>query len=313
MKKYTIIFLLTALVTTSLTGTIVLFSKFIQKKASYYGSLEKYQFSKLSEKKNVDTIFVGDSSLGNAIDVKEFDAITGTHSINLALTGIYGYAGTYNLIKRALRINPIKNVFIIHTLDIMKRPVDYRAFLLTAEKFYDDRIPFNIQKNIAIALATEALDRKSVGGAFFPRTTGGNDKQKYVIANDYHPQEAPLSHRYSSNHFDNDTISPTINAEQMAFLNLIGGLCHQQKITCVYAFGPILNKIHSNSDQMVKNSTAAIAAAGIPLADNTPYLLDFSELGDSTDHVDPSRKTHVTRYYANILKRYITQHQTDAQ
>ena len=313
MKKYIVTLLFTTLLTTTLTASAVFYSKFIKKDASYYGILEEYQFSKIAKQGDADTIFVGDSSLGNAINTEEFDAIAGTRSLNLALTGIYGYSGTYNMIKRALRTNPIRNIFIIQTLDIMKRAVDYRAFLLTTEDLYDNNIPFDLQINIAKSFWIELFDKKAALSAITPHFLKKKENQKHAIVNDYHPQDIPLPLRYPTDQFDDVTINPRINSDQTTFLNLIGELCRQQKITCVYSFGPILNKIYSNSSQMVKNSTAKIASAGIPLAQDTPYLLDFSELGDSTDHVIPSRKNNVTRYYADILKQYIVHPQNTAQ
>ena len=61
-----------------------------------------YQIQKIDDKEfdEIDTIFVGDSSLGNAIDKKLFNSISKLRSENLSLTGSYGIAGSLGMIKK---------------------------------------------------------------------------------------------------------------------------------------------------------------------------------------------------------------------
>ena len=59
--------------------------------------LNNYQIKKTQTLQNIDTVFVGDSSLGNALDAQHFSSLSGKDSVNLALTGLYGYA--YRLFK----------------------------------------------------------------------------------------------------------------------------------------------------------------------------------------------------------------------
>jgi len=77
-----------------------------------YEQLYQYQVGKISQADKFDTIFIGDSSLGNLIDAEYFSEETGQKAMNLALMGSYGYAGSYNMLKRAYAKNPdLKNVF----------------------------------------------------------------------------------------------------------------------------------------------------------------------------------------------------------
>ena len=66
--------------------------------------IKHYQINKINFDtfSNVDTIFVGDSSGGNAIDSIYFDEISGLKSINLCLTGSWGLVGSLGIIKKSL-------------------------------------------------------------------------------------------------------------------------------------------------------------------------------------------------------------------
>lgn len=306
MKAYVTVLLTTTIISTVLLATLILYSKFIKKNDPNYGILEEYQFAKLEKEREIDTIFVGDSSLGNGIDAHEFDKIVGTKSINLALTGIYGYAGSYNMIKRALHTNPIRNVFIVQAIDIMARKVDYRAHILTSEAIYDKRMPFSINALTLKAFAIEALDIRAIPKLLTMFST--KKQPSHHITNDYHPQAIPLAQLHPESKFDNAKIVPKINSNQTQFLELIADICIEHNLTCVYAFGPIYKNIYANSLEMIENSKKTIASSGIRIADDTPYQLEFEDLGDSTDHVIPSKKINTTRYYANIFNKYITLH-----
>lgn len=306
MKRYLAVLLLATCVLTACLGAFVFHSKFASEQSPYLGVLERHQLAKLAAPRGADTLFVGDSSLGNGIDAAEFDAITGTHSLNLALTGDYGYAGSYNMMQRALQLNPIRTVFIVHTLDILNRKVDYRAHLLTANTLYDPQQPFLRQVDTLRNLALEALDGRSLPdalAALAPVKRQG--KPRHSIVNDYHPQDAPLGLKIREDQLATVTINPTINMEQAGYLNRIAALCRERDVTCVYAFGPIYGKEYENSRDVRTRSESLITTAGLVIATDTPYLMDFAELGDNTDHIAPDRKPASTRYYAAALRKYI--------
>src|SRR4051812_2425847 len=67
-----------------------------------YEELYAYQMEKLKTAHDIDTVFLGDSSLGNAIDAKLWDQWTGKKSLNLALTSGYGYQGAYVMLENVL-------------------------------------------------------------------------------------------------------------------------------------------------------------------------------------------------------------------
>lgn len=88
---------------------------------------------KLAHENNIETLFIGDSSLESVIDDKLFSILSQSKTSNMALVGVFGYAGSYNMLKKALSNpnNKIKNVIIVQTLDMMTRPVSYKGYLLS--------------------------------------------------------------------------------------------------------------------------------------------------------------------------------------
>jgi hypothetical protein len=89
-----------------------------------------HQISKF-EHPTATTLFLGDSSLGNAISAARWAELSGHSAANLALTGVYGYAGSYNFLRRALQRGRPDNVVIMHTADMPTRAVWDRAYELT--------------------------------------------------------------------------------------------------------------------------------------------------------------------------------------
>ena len=83
------------------------------------------QVTRLAEEKlhaadlsRLDTIFVGDSSLGYGLDPSEFDRLTGTRSLSLPLTGAHGLPAALVLLRRiADRTNRPLNVVLYFSVD----------------------------------------------------------------------------------------------------------------------------------------------------------------------------------------------------
>src|SRR5687767_8650401 len=92
-------------------AALVLGSLALDRSPLPYQALFDYQAAKL-EGPPADTIFVGDSTLGHAIDAELWSALSGRRAVNLALTGVYGYEGGYNFIERSLRNLRPRNVIL---------------------------------------------------------------------------------------------------------------------------------------------------------------------------------------------------------
>ena len=63
-----------------------------------FGSLLDYQIEKLQGDQPIDILLVGDSSLGNSVDAKQWSHKTGKNVVSVALTGVYELYGSLNII-----------------------------------------------------------------------------------------------------------------------------------------------------------------------------------------------------------------------
>ncbi len=98
-KKYLKIFIFVSCTSIFLLSIFAFKSLFLDNMFGYQ-KLYDYQLKKLSTQEDVDTIFIGDSSLGNAINADLISRQGSIKALNLALNGNYGYAGPYNMLKK---------------------------------------------------------------------------------------------------------------------------------------------------------------------------------------------------------------------
>ena len=265
-------------------------------KSGPYHELYLYQMKKLQEHhSNIDTIFLGDSSLGNAINADLFNSLSGLKSANLALTGLYGFAGSYNMLKKAVKMNRIKNVILIHTLGTISRPVAYDGYLYSMESLTD----------ITELSINEKIDllETSINQLFSMNNTKRiilyyilQRIKKYTIEKDYIKQtiRAKLKKR-----MHNLTIQ--INHDKLIFLKRIVEFCEQHKINLLYLHGPHLNNIDSQSKKDIRTMNLLIESTGIKIIDNH-YFLTPDQTGDALDHVHPDYKDMITDLYYNDIK-----------
>ena len=73
-------------------------------------------------------VFVGDSSLGNAVNAQLFSQLSGSKATNLALTAGYGYQGTLQMIEAVLKHRHPSDFVIVQTPEMMMRRPDPANF-----------------------------------------------------------------------------------------------------------------------------------------------------------------------------------------
>ena len=320
MKKFLFFFTATFLSCGLVLSFGTYYKKIYRHYFGYYPYLEEYQIKKIETSSDYDTVFLGDSSLGNAVDTATFDAVCGTRSLNLALTGIYGFYGDINYLERVLQNNPIRNVIIVHTLDTLGRAPDMRAYLATSPFIVDKESllrglrkslsdkRYSIFHNILLlkTLVLEMLNFKdSIRGYLMLLGNDSFVQGDNVIVNDYHRQGHSLFDTTPLKFYASKAISPSINPEQTDLLDALARICLERKLNCIYAFGPLLNKLLDNSEPMIEASSLRIKVAGLSVVKDTPVGIPYEEIGDSIDHVAPKAKEKFTRIYANLIKNYL--------
>jgi len=280
----------------SILVIILCFVIILYYKVGPYHKLYAYQINKLNKNQsNIDTIFIGDSSLGQAINADLFNTISGLKSINLALTGLYGLAGSYNMIKKATKLNQVKNVILMQTLDLISRPVAYDGYLYSMENFDDFvELTFNekillIKTSINILFSFTNLKRII---HFFPV----QERLKYTIENDYMKQ---VTIKDRKKKYKNIRIH--INKDKIIFLHKIVSYCNQHRINLIYIHGPHLNNINNQSRQDIQDVNAIIKSTGVNFI-NKSYFFSPQQMGDSLDHIYPDFKDQITEEYFNYIK-----------
>jgi hypothetical protein len=253
--------------------------------------LLRYQIDKIEDLKQVDILLVGDSSLGNAIDARDWSRRLGLSVVSVPLVGTYGFEGTLNMLRRAVREVRPRAVVVMQTLDMMRRKPSWPGALYTAENVSDlADIPVRdtLSSLATWDIVTGMLEEAAIGGTIDPA----------ISRIDYVPQNParfgrPLSPR---------TYGPgAVREDAAASLHRIGDFCRQQGLTCFYASGPYLNPECAES----RSYAAAVAdlarlAGLIPVA-GTPVCMPPSDVGDSEDHVRPIRRLQYSEIHRALI------------
>jgi hypothetical protein len=264
-----------------------------------YWKLYEYQTNKLAHE-TAETIFVGDSSLGNAIDAELWTSLSGQPSLNLALTGNYGFAGSYNFIQRTMKHNKLRNVIVMNTPTVMTARFAENAFAATRnpdELTRSERLQQYLKDTFNFTELKEASNwlRRLIQRRL-PR-----DIDEVVIEHDYIKQGPPTLNRLPLGFFSRNGIKP----ENMEYLRKIGELCREQRLNCLYVHGPIDNGACRESQEYFKAVTALIATTGVRLVFDMPMCMLPDEIGDSDSHVNPRYKSEFTRRYFERIGPYL--------
>jgi len=300
-KRYLWIFIISALLFT-LFITIVSFKSLFFDQLFGFQSLYKHQLDKLSSQDEIETVFVGDSSLGNLINAELFSSLSSNKTINLALTGFYGYAGSYNMLKRAIanKKNRIKNVVLLQSIDAMKRPISFEGYILTLSSL-DDFMELKPNEMINMIKAFYTLTLSPGNLTSIIKHYLGLSLYKYPIENDYIKQESKM--------LTNQDPAPITMSSEMgktAFLLRIIRFCNANNINLIYAHGPIWRQIGEKSSDYINTINEILSTTGVKLIKEVVFI-DNKDIGDSGDHVIPNKKSSFTEKYFRLLKPLLTE------
>ncbi|TXF90971.1 hypothetical protein FUA23_03990 [Neolewinella aurantiaca] len=277
----------------SLVALTALSILLIRSDTSTYQELYRYQQEKIAADEKVRTILIGDSSLGNSIDAKLFSELSGQHTLNLALTGLYGYAGSYNVLKAAHRKHPeLKNVILVQALDMQTRDVAYAGYLRTMHSFSDFWELSISQKRTII---TEMP-------SYFRSIPLRNRKDiRDVLVEDYIKQapEPVLSQ------FSNEISVTDIKSDKNIFLAKIVTYADQNELNLIYLHGPIYEKTLNNSADYIEVANSRIAETGVSPTSLIPLGIKENQKGDTGDHVHPAHKEEFTRSYYDLIADHL--------
>lgn len=267
-----------------------------------------YQEAKIEalEPGAVDTVFLGDSSLGNAINVRVFDREIGTRSVNLALTGSYGHAGALVFLRKMLARQPkLKNVILFFSVDAMGWGMNPQGrFFMTASPVEP---ALNRQDQVKLLLTYLGNLTQGREAAAFAKKIARNKamielppelvRDDYIIAQAKISPQSPDIMRYRF---------PTVEAvENTPYLKEIGRICRDRKLRCYYAQGPIMKELLTDNEAEKEYLGAAIrkiASYDIQIINTKPYAMSQEEIGDSIFHLSHDYRDTYTLQFAKALK-----------
>jgi hypothetical protein len=245
-----------------------------------------------------DVVFLGDSSLGTAVDASLWKSLTGKTASNFALTGSHGYAGTLDMLRAILKHHSPTDVVIVQTAAMMRRtPKEHVPSMSPDETGYFQRLrerwleTMNINEFVNSA---EFLMRRLQGSR--------RDSPALDIENDYVRQLDRRADGPKPNEFD----PASINEANLLTLNAISALCREKSLTCVYLHGPLISPHCTQQTAYFGRVNALILSSGLQLALDHPPCLSSHEVGNTYDHTKPSSKDDMTRRFAEILKPFLS-------
>ncbi|MET1028606.1 MAG: hypothetical protein ABWY00_15670 [Dongiaceae bacterium] len=251
----------------------------------------------------IDTVFFGDSSLGNAIDNRLFSSLLGKPTISLALNGSMGLPVIYLQMKSVFEQRQVRNAVI------MLSPEGYRHhFEKGADPFVEagktePETFFGVSPLVALdsvaSLVNMLFDSDILRAGFDKLFYGeeingecrGCDSLDYVEQTNKHVQRGigDMS-TWNGPYSDYDP-----------FLRLMASLCRRHHVNCVYMHGPLMQDVMDLNPGYVTKVDAKLAKAGLPLVAAQPIPIPTDEVGNAVNHVRPElRPVYTQRIYAAL-------------
>lgn len=262
-----------------------------------YQVLQAHQEAKLVENDEVEVVLLGDSSLGNAIDAQLFSDTTGRETVSLALNGLYGYAGSYNMLRRALAVFPnLEHAVVINTPDMMSRPPSQRGWLLTLES-PQALLDVGWQGTSAALAELLRMAAEKETMAYLPKRIAGQTLDpSTVLENDYIRQ----GERKRPPQVE-DWTQRTVHPGKANHLRALVTLAAQNGVHVTYAHGPLWAEQLAASTDYLDAAEREIQDTGVTLVSWRPSI-ETQDLGNTTDHVAPAHKEAMTLQYASHLR-----------
>lgn len=252
-----------------------------------------------------DILLVGDSTLGHAVDARAWTAALGQKVVALPLTGSYGYEGSLNMVRRALRRFRPQTVIVFQTPNMMTRAISWSGLLYTAERPGD--VAGAPLKEVLGPLATwdipMAMLENAVLGA---KDKGDLDTGGYVAQG---PRRSSVAAAPGGS--ADDIVLPfpvdrldvdLINRDKVRFLAKIGDLCRKDGLTCLYAHGPFVDPECRAAAPYITTVNRLIEQAGLRPVAGTPVCMARTQVGDAPDHVDPRFKPEFSAVYRQLVQ-----------
>ncbi len=310
-KKFSVTFVLAIFFTLFLSELLYV----LDKGASDNDVIRRYQLDKIKQARGIDTLIVGDSSAGNAIDAAHFSELSGRSTMNVALTGSFGLPGSLIMMDKAFEEHPeIKNIIIIHAVEIWSKPFpEPGVFELARGRDLKRWAPFVEHPSMRYIEYSVKLNNivQAISNIFFQTSLATHipseilQRRVGVILFDYIQQQRKTFSN-GQKKLTSDVLDGLVDVRNQQVYLEIDAWCGERNVYCLYLHGPLLEDVHTNSLGFIEkiNDFLALKSLHIRPFPEVPYY-EAGDMGDSINHVLPSRKKDVTRGYFNMVAPYL--------
>jgi hypothetical protein len=245
-----------------------------------YGNYKilNFQVAKLKRQqgKHFNTIYIGDSGGGYAISTKKDSS-----SINLCLTGTFGYGGLISFLDIIDQYITYDTVIVMNIIHMPTQKVRKEARWVAELHSKDLVKQFNsvIQSNkfgleIIISIFSEGLN-----------------------FDESDPSDYPVSYGKTKEVFNGFKLN--INPEKISVMKELNDKLMRSGHKFIFLYGPTLPFDHKYLDNL--NDT--LKKRGIKHAFNDPFIMQEDSKGDTNAHIHPDFRDSVTRFYRNMIEK----------
>lgn len=249
------------------------------------------QQARLQASGPLDTVMLGDSSLGAAIDEAAWEQATGREALNLALNGSYGIEGTYNMLRQVLMQGRPRTVLIMQTVDALGRNPSTLGELYSSIGL-DTGLFAGVVNAVRVYFNQTMVTTAALG--LWDRIAGIEPEEEATP-----PLMTPEAIAASVDL--KDYRDAAVTPQKVEWLQRIAGLCREQGLQCLYMHGPVYEGICTKRQAYIDDVTRGVEAAGLPLVPGTPICMPEGAVADAIDHVRPELRPDYTQQLARMV------------
>jgi len=230
--------------------------------------LEKYKGNRFN------VIYIGDSSGGNCMETEN------TKNLNLCLSGSFTYLSQIEFVKIIDRYINYDTILVINTIDIPTRH-ENRDMVNMLNLFST-----NFVKEVFATVKLRHYFKNAFKNRFNNSHIFGNVKDEDYISSTRKIQK------------DSNLFNLTINSNQIKNIKKLNDFLSKNNREYFFVFGPSL----PYNPEYFEEICSLFKNQNIRHKLNEPYSLNFSNVGDSEDHIHPDSSWNSTRYYMSLIR-----------
>lgn len=259
-----------------------------------------------------DIVFVGDSGLARSIDEELVAARTGQVVRSYPLTAAFGYAGTYNMMRRVIASDHPTTIVIMQSPRTAGEAPSNVGYLMSAQGLANDLpTPDLIKSYLSVpnAFATmrnAVFARKAAGpsaGDLAVYKSRRKDTTKIVA--DAQALESLSARDKLSKQFlfrDSYTLKISEDPHQWRWLDRMAAVCKAGNVRCVWLNGPLYDPYCRTSQKAFAQLGEKIASRGLQVINPQPYCVPISEIDDLPEHPARRMTPVLTQWYLDRLQ-----------